>query len=115
MGMSTWFLDSLTLWEWTWPEEGQGGVTQKTQSRPALSLSGHCLTSLVSGTRERKLFPIPSSNKPTFTKILLVPISQFVKAMTNLDSILKSRERHYFANKGPSSQSYGFPSSQVQM
>ena len=28
------------------------------------------------------------------------------KAMTNLDSILKSR--HYFANKGPSSQSYGF-------
>ena len=31
------------------------------------------------------------------------------KAMTNLDSILKSR--HYFANKGPSSQSYGFSSS----
>ena len=28
------------------------------------------------------------------------------KAMTNLDSILKSR--HYFANKGLSSQSYGF-------
>ena len=25
------------------------------------------------------------------------------KVMTNLDSILKSRERHYFANKGPSS------------
>ena len=33
------------------------------------------------------------------------------KAMTNLDSILKSR--HYFANKGPSSQSYGFSSSHV--
>ena len=31
--------------------------------------------------------------------------------MTNLDSILKSR--HYFANKGPSSQSYGFSSSHV--
>ena len=30
------------------------------------------------------------------------------KVMTNLDSILKSRE-HYFANKGPCSQSYGFP------
>ena len=29
------------------------------------------------------------------------------KAMTNLDSILKSR--CYFTNKGPSSQSYGFP------
>ena len=28
------------------------------------------------------------------------------KAMRNLDSILK--QRHYFANKGPSSQSYGF-------
>ena len=28
------------------------------------------------------------------------------KAMTNLDSILKSR--HYFAHKGPSSQSHGF-------
>ena len=35
------------------------------------------------------------------------------KAMTNLDSILKSR--HYFANKGPSSQSNGFSSSHVQM
>ena len=35
------------------------------------------------------------------------------KAMTNLDSILKSR--HYFANKGPSSQDYGFSSSHVWM
>ena len=35
------------------------------------------------------------------------------KAMTNLDSILKSR--HYFANKGPSSQSYGLCSSHVWM
>ena len=34
------------------------------------------------------------------------------KAMTNLDSILKSRD---FANKGPSSQSYGFSSSHVWM
>ena len=33
------------------------------------------------------------------------------KVMTNLDNILKSR--HYFANKGPSSQSYGFSSSHV--
>jgi len=30
------------------------------------------------------------------------------KGMTDLDSILK-KQRHYFANKGPSSQSYGFP------
>ena len=35
------------------------------------------------------------------------------KIMTNLDSILKSR--HYFTNKGPSSQSYGFSSSHVWM
>ena len=34
------------------------------------------------------------------------------KAMTNLDSILK-KQRHYFANKGLSSQSYGFSSSHV--
>ena len=32
------------------------------------------------------------------------------KAMTNLDSRLK---KHYFADKGPSSQSYGFSSSHV--
>ena len=36
------------------------------------------------------------------------------KVMTNLDSILKSRE-HCFANKGPSSQGYGFSSSHVWM
>ena len=36
------------------------------------------------------------------------------KVMTNLDSILK-KQRHYFANKGPSSQSYGFSSSHVWM
>ena len=34
--------------------------------------------------------------------------------MTNLDSILK-KQRHYFANKGSSNQSYGFYSSHVQM
>ena len=35
------------------------------------------------------------------------------KAMTNLDSLLKSR--HYFANKSLCSQSYGFPSGRVWM
>ena len=33
------------------------------------------------------------------------------KAMSNLDSILKSRD--FFANKGPSSQNYGFYNSYV--
>ena len=36
------------------------------------------------------------------------------KVMTNLDSILKS-QRHYFANKGPSSQGYGFSCGHVWM
>ena len=35
------------------------------------------------------------------------------KVLTNLDSILKSR--HYFADKGPSSQGYGFSSGNVWM
>ena len=35
------------------------------------------------------------------------------KVMSNLDSILKSR--HYFANKGPSSQGYGFSCGHVWM
>ena len=34
------------------------------------------------------------------------------KPMTNLDSVLK-KQRHYFVNKGLSSQGCGFPSSQV--
>ena len=36
------------------------------------------------------------------------------KVMTNLDSILK-KQRYYFANKGLSSQGYGFSSSHVWM
>ena len=35
------------------------------------------------------------------------------KAMINLDSILKSR--HYFVNKGPSTQGYDFSSSHIWM
>ena len=35
------------------------------------------------------------------------------KAMTNLDSILKSR--HHFDDKGPYGQSYGFSSGHTQM
>ena len=38
-----------------------------------------------------------------------------IKAMTNLNSILKSKDNKYFANKGPFSQSYGFSSSLVWM
>ena len=35
------------------------------------------------------------------------------KAMTNLEHI--NKQIHYFANKGPSSQSYGFTNSQIWM
>ena len=35
------------------------------------------------------------------------------KIMTNLDNVLKIR--HHFANKGPSSESYGSSTSHVQM
>ena len=35
--------------------------------------------------------------------------------MTNLDSIFFKKQRHYFANKGPSSQGYGFSSGHVWM
>ena len=34
------------------------------------------------------------------------------KVMTNLDSHVK-KQRHYFVNKGPSSQGYGFSSGHV--
>ena len=38
------------------------------------------------------------------------------KAMTNLDQpLLIEKQRHYFANKGPYSQGYGFSSSHVWM
>ena len=37
------------------------------------------------------------------------------KPMTNLDSILIKKQRHYFDNKCPSSQNYGFSSSHVWM
>ena len=35
------------------------------------------------------------------------------KVMTNVDSI--KQQRHYFANKGPSSQGYGFSNSHIWM
>ena len=37
------------------------------------------------------------------------------KAMTNLPKQHIKKQRHYFANKGPSSQSYGFSISHIQM
>ena len=36
------------------------------------------------------------------------------EVMTNIDSVFK-KQRHYFANKGPSSQGYGFSSGHIWM
>ena len=41
-------------------------------------------------------------------------LAPWEKKLKNLDSISK-KQRHYFANKGPSTQSYGFSSSHVWM
>ena len=41
-------------------------------------------------------------------------LAPWKKAMTNLDSLLK-KQRHHFADKDLSRQSYGFPNSHVQM
>ena len=37
------------------------------------------------------------------------------KVMANLDSKYIKKQRHYFVNKDPSSQGYGFPSGHVWM
>ena len=39
------------------------------------------------------------------------PLLSGRKAMTNLDSVLKKKQRHHFTKKGLYSQSYGFSSS----
>ena len=41
-------------------------------------------------------------------------LAPWKKAMTNLDSLLK-KQRHHFADKDQSRQSYGFPNSHLQM
>ena len=58
-------------------------------------------------------FGAPKSLQKVTTAMKLRHLLLGRKVMTNLDSILKSR--HYFVNKGPSSQSYGFSSGHVWM
>ena len=57
---------------------------------------------------------IPKSLQMVTTAMKLRHLLLGRKVMTNLDSILK-KQRHHFANKGPSSQGYGFSSSHVWM
>jgi len=55
----------------------------------------------------------PKSLQMVTAAMKLKMLDSWKKVMTNLDSVLKSRD--IFPNKGPSSQSYGFSTSQVWM
>ena len=50
----------------------------------------------------------PKLLKMVTTAMKLKDTCPLEEAMTNLDSILKSRDINYFAHKSPYSQSYGF-------
>ena len=69
----------------------------------------------IDGNSERLYFLLGGGSKITANGDCIHEIKRRLllgrKAMTNLDSILK--QRHYFTNKGPSSQSYGFSSSHI--
>ena len=65
------------------------------------------------GNSERLFSWAPKSLHMVTTAMKLRRLLLGRKAMTNPDSILKIR--HYFANKGPSSQGYGFSSGHVWM
>ena len=60
--------------------------------------------------------PFSRAPKSLWTVTAAMKLRQLLlgrRAITNLDCVKK--QRHHFANKGPSSQSYGFSSSHVQM
>ena len=63
--------------------------------------------------RQTLFFGTPKSLQMVTAAMKLKFLPPGRKATTNLNSILKSR--HYFTNKGLSSQSYGFSSSHVWM
>ena len=57
----------------------------------------------------------PKSLQMVIAALKLKDACSLEETMTNLDSILKSWGINHFADKGPSSQSYGFPNSHVWM
>ena len=59
------------------------------------------------------IYSAPKSLQMVIAAMKLKDATPWKKVMTNLDSIFKSRD--YFANKGPSSQGYGFSSGHVWM
>ena len=67
-----------------------------------------------SGNSDRLFSWAPRSLQMVTAAMILRSLLLGRKVMTILDNILK-KQRYYFANKGPASQSYGFPSSHVWM
>ena len=60
------------------------------------------------------IFWVPKSLQMVTAAMNLICLLLGRKAVTNLDNMLK-KQRYHFADKGPSSQSYGFSSSHVWM
>ena len=61
-----------------------------------------------------RLFSWAPKSLQMITAAMKLKDTYSLKVMTNLDSILRSRDIN-FVNKGPSSQGYGFSSGQVWM
>ena len=85
-------------------------IIQKTK----IVTSGHITSWQIDGeTVTDFILGAPKSLQMVTTAMKLRHLLLGRRVMINLDSILKSR--HYFANKGLSSQSYGFSSSHEWM
>ena len=67
------------------------------------------------GNSDRLYFGGAPKSLQTVTAVIKLKKSLLLgrKAMTNLDNMLKSRDINYFADKDPSSQSYGFSNGHV--
>ena len=111
----------LKYWSFSPLSEYSGLISFRIDWFPLHAVQGTLKNKYVNsrGLRKRKTFPllswIPKSlqmvtaNYEIKRRLLLGR-----KAMTNLDSIFK-KQRRYFADKTPSSQSYGFSSSHLWM
>ena len=94
-------------------EETQvGSLGHEDPLEPEMATHSSMLTWKIPWTEEAGLVSKISADSD-FSHEIKRPLLLESKVMTHLDSILK--RRYYFANKGPSSQSYGFSSSQVWM
>ena len=67
-----------------------------------------------SGNSERLFFSAPKSLKMVTTAMKLKLLAPWKKSYDQPRQHIK-KQRHYFADKGPSSQDYGFPNSHIWM